>query len=375
MGGTMPKKIALLSGKGGSGKTSLSLSISNLLANCGIKTLLLDCDFSTNGASYFFEDELNCEENVISLEQVFLNHKENGNVVKIQKNFDFIPSVSKINGAKFDSGLWKNVNFSFVDKISKKYDVVIYDCQAGYSDILEMILPEIDETLFVMEADAISSASIRSLHLKIGNLLKQKSYQVFNKVTKEEYEIYNKVAGGTFFTNVESVLFDWTVRKAFALSRLPNVDTVSNDFMTQILNICRVLLGSNEYKDKLNSFSKILTAKKIQEEKLLLEEKMKDLLDFKKKQKSKMLTLFVSAYTIVAFFVIFIFVLKDRSLYIFGDLFGAPFLSLVVVVLSMLAALGSAFLMKSRTKKIDEIALLQKRLSALEKLDAEVKKI
>ena len=54
----MSKVLALLSGKGGSGKTTLALSIASLLSSCTVKTLLIDCDISTNGATYFYEEKL-----------------------------------------------------------------------------------------------------------------------------------------------------------------------------------------------------------------------------------------------------------------------------------------------------------------------------
>lgn len=43
----MSKVLALLSGKGGSGKTTLALSIASMLSNCCLKVLLVDCDLST----------------------------------------------------------------------------------------------------------------------------------------------------------------------------------------------------------------------------------------------------------------------------------------------------------------------------------------
>ena len=51
--------ISFLSGKGGSGKTSSSLAISKILADVGFKVLLIDFDFATSGATYFFLPDLN----------------------------------------------------------------------------------------------------------------------------------------------------------------------------------------------------------------------------------------------------------------------------------------------------------------------------
>lgn len=300
----MTKKLAVLSGKGGSGKTSLSLCIANLLSTCEIKTLLIDCDFSTNGATYFFETFLDSSESYYSVKGLinapFPDEKDN-KVISIHKYFDFIPSVSKIGETPIDSIDALFFTNDIFNHISKNYDVIIFDCQAGYSDVLKEILTGIDETLFVMEADTISSASIRSLYLKIGNLLtgKRKSYQVFNKVTSEEYEIYNKISGGTFFTNIESVLFDWTIRKAFALSQIPSLEKVSVRFYEQLLNICNVLFAESYYIEKLNNFSKKIISKKIQEEKFQLRDKISSLHNINKRKKYRILTITAVIYIIV----------------------------------------------------------------------------
>ncbi|MBF0237891.1 MAG: ParA family protein [SAR324 cluster bacterium] len=44
--------FAVLSGKGGSGKSSTASSIAHLLARCGFKTLIVDMDFFTHGATF-----------------------------------------------------------------------------------------------------------------------------------------------------------------------------------------------------------------------------------------------------------------------------------------------------------------------------------
>ena len=46
--------LSFLSGKGGSGKTTAALAISKILADVGFRILLVDFDFATSGASYFF---------------------------------------------------------------------------------------------------------------------------------------------------------------------------------------------------------------------------------------------------------------------------------------------------------------------------------
>ena len=47
------KSIAILSAKGGTGKTSIAVSIGYLLAHCGFKTLLVDMDLFTHGITVY----------------------------------------------------------------------------------------------------------------------------------------------------------------------------------------------------------------------------------------------------------------------------------------------------------------------------------
>lgn len=261
----MSKTLALLSGKGGSGKTSLALSIATMLNDCDIKVLLVDCDLSTNGATYFFESKLPDDANkTTSFYDIIFNYSNgNYNFINISKCFDFLPSISQIskdNTVTYsyrpkEASEWEN----FYEQVCKKYDVILFDCQAGYTDILKKILPAIDINLFVMEADAISSAAIRSLYLKIGSFInKKKTYQLFNKVTEEEYEMYSKLSGGTFFTNIGSIIFDWKIRKAFSIAQIPDMKNTSAHYGKQIYDVCNILFTDKTVQENLQKFELVI---------------------------------------------------------------------------------------------------------------------
>jgi hypothetical protein len=65
------------------------------------------------------------------------------------------------------------------------------------------------------------------------------SDQIFNKITKDECEVYDKVTFGTLFTNLFPILFNWEVRKAFALSQVPELKTTNSDFGSGIYTLCQ----------------------------------------------------------------------------------------------------------------------------------------
>lgn len=282
----MSTSIAFLSGKGGSGKTTLALSISNLLCRCEARTLLVDCDLSTNGATYFYETQL---ANWDKLERYALHSfrdiiiSDSDRIIEpysIAPNLDFIPSIIGVS----ERNLFvesSNDNLPrihkldrFFDWIQQNYDVVIFDCQAGYTELLNKLLPFMDVDIFVMEADSISAAAMRNLHLKTGNYLSQaRLYQIFNKATPEEFEVYSKIVG-TFFTNIGTLLFDWKIRQAFSRSQVPDIENTSSKYGLDLCEICKIIFSNNDILERIKHFYKQLCFKQLEEKRQQIEDKL-----------------------------------------------------------------------------------------------------
>lgn len=381
----MSKKLALLSGKGGSGKTTLALSMASLLSNCEINVLLIDCDLSTNGATYFYEDKLSeYEKGLLSFDKI-LNKGiiEKIECIKINKYFDFIPSITQITKESMETYIYNEIDkelFSeFLEIYANKYDIVLFDCQAGYTDILKVILPYVDECLIVMEADAISSAALRSLYLKIGEILREKKvFQIFNKVTNEEYNIYSKISGGTVFTNIETVMFDWKIRKAFSIARIPDMENTSANYGKQIYSICNILFPREYIQKKLIKFKLILEKNEIIEQKVKIENKIAQLKDEKNNIKNKInkfvhlfLPLVVGVITIVSFILT---LEKEMYIYIYNDVKGVVFVGLLASMVLMMWILvyeqakqqkaGSKELV-GYMKMLEEMTIKQKEIDTL----------
>ena len=268
--------IAFLSGKGGSGKTTLALSIASLLAECGFKVLLIDCDLNTNGATYFFEKELANYEDQDLISFSALRSPSQWNRLQEMKtltaSYDFVPSVTKINtelSAFPELTVIEQVAFNkIVASFMKQYNFVLFDCQAGYNDSLELIMPCVDLSLTVMEADAVSSSAARALFWRIGQYMQGKhSFQIFNKTTTEEREIYSRVSGGTLFTNLGCISFDWQVRKAFSMLNTPSINNLGLEYIKQLYQLCKDLFGDTNTLNSLNTFqTKIEILETIEEE-------------------------------------------------------------------------------------------------------------
>lgn len=364
--------LSFMSGKGGSGKTTIALSLSDLLSTCGIKTILVDCDFSTNGASFFFEpyynqtdasdcsffDVLTCESSLEGLSPITIN-----------EFFHFLPSVitvgpnrHKMNSLNSYSGEFEpyinaieqiNTDYSgnlrsFMKWASSNYEVILFDCQAGYTNLLNSILSQIDVVLFVLEADSVSAAALRNLHLKIGYSIKgKKVYQIFSKATQEEKDIYSKITG-TFFVNIGTLLFDWKIRQAFSRSQIPNLETVSAAYSSELCNIAKVLFAQKYIQEKIDIFYNHLEYNKNEAEICTLKNKLADAqkkLQAKKKKKLIDVLPGIIGLATIAFLMFLVYLINPQSTL-------TSEMDVLIPVFSVLASLGIIALMLDLRKTI-----------------------
>lgn len=249
----MSISLSIISGKGGCGKTTLALSLSQMLAGANAKVLLVDCDMSTHGATYFFESLLLDKEKILTMVDVLSSNSKQAldskQILNVRKNIDFIPScVYLTKDYLYNIEIPKNI-LELNQIAMDKYDVVIYDCQAGYSPVTESAVMLSSQSLVVLETDAITSSSTRVLSAQLANYLQNgTTYQVFNKVPREDFEIYSKVTHGTFFTNLTPILYDVSVKKAFAINALPEIDIENTSFSNNIYELSYSLFPSMRMK-------------------------------------------------------------------------------------------------------------------------------
>lgn len=312
----MSKTIALLSGKGGSGKTTLSLCMSNLLSSVNKKVLLVDCDMSTNGATYFYESKLEADggKAIITFSDIIagkrLMNSEGLRPLSINEHFFFIPSIVSVDQYDYSIESKDNVNEESIQEFcrwaKKEYDIVFFDCQAGYSYFLPQLLSNMDTYLVVAETDAISSSALRVFHVKVAKYINQlKIYQVFNKASKEEYDIYSKISGGTMFTIIDTIEYNWKIRKDFALAQVPDFRSGNARFWQQVCNLCEVLFKEDVYS-ACEEFKKTILIPSIDKElKMVSEEKVFGTKNRKTKMRTlltSMISIYASVLTVMIFF-------------------------------------------------------------------------
>ncbi|MDR0929585.1 MAG: ParA family protein [Oscillospiraceae bacterium] len=258
----MADSLALISGKGGSGKTTLAIAISQLLAKCGLSVLLVDCDMSTHGATYFFEDLLTRKSTVFTLKRFFddpISTPSDTSVLLVMENFYFIPSqidysekfaVSVNAPQEGHNTQWNKRWETFLE--DKSYDIVIYDCQSGYSATTEAMLNYANKKLAVLELDAVSATALRVLYAQLSSKLERtdgKTYQIYNKLTRSEVPDYRKFKNSTFTTQAP-IPFDWSIRDDFMKEKLPDIESSNPRFARAILSLTRNLFPACREKIK-----------------------------------------------------------------------------------------------------------------------------
>jgi len=172
--------IAVTSGKGGTGKSTVSCGLALSFANMGKKVLAIDMDLGLRCLDMFF----GIEEDVVFDLNDALESKEYETAVYRSKNFDNIYIVPAPAGCEpIDSNLFAQ----FVEYCSKKYDVVIFDLPAGISfSPFENVKTEI-KYLCVTNLDGIS---VRDASV-IGDHLEEKGIRpllIINRFEKEFIE-------------------------------------------------------------------------------------------------------------------------------------------------------------------------------------------
>lgn len=383
----MIKKLAIISGKGGSGKTSFALAIAKTLSSLKIKVLLIDCDMSTHGATFFMKPMIEKHKNtfseLVSVDNILLSMdmppfgfyskpKESlfnisndnfkyENMLKVDDYMYFVPSDvsisnTKENGSRYVYETFKNcVN----KEINDEFQVVIFDCQAGYSEFTRNIISISDICLLISEPDSVSAAANKALCFQIGIELQDvHCYQMFNKTTDEEAKHYSKVTTSAFFTNLPPVVFNWAVRRTFLFSKIPSIDTVDYEFGNCMLNLLQIIFP--EYQNEIAPvFKKINNIKKerleIQIEHLERKERSE-----KRIQLFKYLQFILLWISVMVLFIIF-------NLKIFDIAFNAESLSIILLIfVILLEGLLMIFRRNSINKSNEELKALQEEFDTIQ---------
>ncbi|MBQ3817331.1 MAG: AAA family ATPase [Clostridia bacterium] len=159
----MGKIFAVTSGKGGVGKSTVSVGLALAFCSKGRKVLLVDMDEGLRCLDLMLGVD---KSTVFDLSDVLLGKDLQDAVYKVKniEGLNLIPAPSNV-------GLIDTFSFSnFAREVSDKYDIVIFDFPAGMDFSLYTALPE--DTLFLAIAcpDAVSVRDSAAVSRKLGEL-------------------------------------------------------------------------------------------------------------------------------------------------------------------------------------------------------------
>src|SRR6185312_16651816 len=157
---TAPKTVAIVSGKGGSGKTMIATAFAQGIATQSKKVLLVDADLGTGGLTYYlgfdlfdrgrsgFADYLNASGELPYItkpraealaKDEFLNFIR---LLPVGEHRFLNRSVSMIERGTIES---------LIEKLEDKFHVVIFDCRGGIDEESLTICAAVDEVVIVVE--------------------------------------------------------------------------------------------------------------------------------------------------------------------------------------------------------------------------------
>lgn len=301
--------ISLLSGKGGAGKTSVAVGVSYLLNDAGFKVLLIDFDFATNGASYFYKYLYSNQTKVIGIYELINKQEFNLNRIssdvgliplKIKEGLCFFPSrVNFSNKLPLRDSIivkeetLKSFLVSLIELHEKDYDFIIIDNQAGSNLTSKVSASASNKVIIVSELDPISSDAVDTLLIQIGEVFPEYRRHLINKLDIREIEDYKNLSELFQSMNrLPPLPFDFEVRSAFASRQVPIDANKPTTFLIALFNTVKSFLP--EYRSQIDKYGEKIFSKfnQYQDKVNLLLDRKKELeeeIDFlrKKRERSK----------------------------------------------------------------------------------------
>lgn len=163
-----PTKLAIFNHKGGTGKTTTSVSIAAGLASRGYKVLLVDTDSQGNvGVSLDIKAKLNLYHVLV----MGLNIRDA--VVNVRPNLDVLVSNETLAAAELYLAGRQNRDRVLRDRLlkaSEGYDIVIVDCSPSLSLLNQNALVFADGILVPVACDFLSIVGVRQVVKTVKNV-------------------------------------------------------------------------------------------------------------------------------------------------------------------------------------------------------------
>lgn len=181
------KTLAIVSGKGGVGKSNISINIALLLAKKGKKVLLFDFDIGMGNihvllgtdAQKTISDFLYQE---IPIQEIIYDGPDNVSFISAGNGFSNIVELDQIMVVRLIAGL---------EQLQHQYDYIMFDMGAGATSSNLQILLSVDDIIVVTTPEPTSITDAYSMMKYISNLDSgNQFYLICNRAEKEKEGLY-----------------------------------------------------------------------------------------------------------------------------------------------------------------------------------------
>lgn len=235
-----PKSFAIVSGKGGSGKTLVAVAMAQALANLQYKILLVDADFGTGGLTYYLTftvfsnsriglSEFHHTEQAFSLDGMIcsprpesLDRNEELGLVRL------VPTGDQRAIEPLDGQTLQRMMNDILQEAATEFDYIIVDCRGGIDPQSIGVCSSCDAIVIVAETDATSIQATQHLVdvLSKNDLKRKVRGFVLNKVMDDPIPLAK--AATSFFRSeyLGSIPFDIDATRCYIQGELPKASSL-----------------------------------------------------------------------------------------------------------------------------------------------------
>lgn len=175
------RKISILNFKGGVGKTSVAINLSDILSRRGNKVLLIDGDRQRNSTT-ILPDYATSTDYEVTLREVLMEQAALTKAIReVRPNFHIIPSHRNLEQA----GKYISTNsirtlklLQSAVKNLQEYDFVFFDHSPSYGNITDALLLASSEMLIPVELEPFAFEGLLDMIDKIGKVLTELEHEV-----------------------------------------------------------------------------------------------------------------------------------------------------------------------------------------------------
>jgi len=225
------KAIAVVSGKGGSGKTMITAVLAQILDSSGKKVLVVDSDLATAGLTYYMG--LKTVKNISTgLTNLVAEHEElnSTTISRITQKMEGFENSYFIGVGdhrrfykKYDMIDFETILLGFLKEVISEYDFIIFDCRGGIDKESLLTCSVVDEILLVVETDTTSFQATQHLVdvLYDNDLSDKLSGFLVNKVFDDPRAIAMNGTAAFRSQYLGSIPFDLDATRSFLIGEIP----------------------------------------------------------------------------------------------------------------------------------------------------------